>query len=94
MGEGGGVFALAKRFRPDAITLDIGLPDMDGFALLDLLKRNPETRHIPVHIISADEQTRLGLGLGAMGVTGKPAEPDTLLATLQRVKAYREHTRP
>ncbi|MGE3476276.1 MAG: HAMP domain-containing protein [Rhodospirillaceae bacterium] len=89
-GEGGGVFPLAKRFRPDAITLDIGLPDMDGFALLDLLKRNPETRHIPVHIISADEQTRLGLGLGAMGVTGKPAEPDTLLATLQRVKAYRE----
>ncbi|MGE3334546.1 MAG: HAMP domain-containing protein [Rhodospirillaceae bacterium] len=92
-GEGGGVFPLAKRFRPDAITLDIGLPDMDGFALLDLLKRNPETRHIPVHIISADEQTRLGLGLGAMGVTGKPAEPDTLLATLQRVKAYRERTK-
>ncbi len=92
-GEGGGVVPLAKRFRPDAITLDIGLPDMDGFALLDLLKRNPETRHIPVHIISADEQTRLGLGLGAMGVTGKPAEPDTLLATLQRVKAYRERTK-
>ncbi len=92
-GEGAGVLPLAKRFRPDAITLDIGLPDMDGFALLDLLKRNPETRHIPVHIISADEQTKLGLGLGAVGVTGKPAEPDTLLATLQRVKAYRERTK-
>jgi CheY-like chemotaxis protein len=46
-----------------------------------------------VHIISADEQTKLGFGLGALGVTGKPAEPDTLLATLQRVKAYRERTK-
>ncbi|MGE4064217.1 MAG: HAMP domain-containing protein [Rhodospirillaceae bacterium] len=92
-GEGAGVLPLAKRFRPDAITLDIGLPDMDGFALLDLLKRNPDTRHIPVHIISADEQTKLGFGLGALGVTGKPAEPDTLLAMLQRVKAYRERTK-
>ena len=60
-GEGAAVVPLAKRFRPDAITLDIGLPDMDGYALLDLLKRNPETRHIPVHVISADEQNRLGL---------------------------------
>jgi len=92
-GEGAGALPLARRFRPDAITLDIGLPDMDGFALLDLLKRNPDTRHIPVHIISADEQTKLGFGLGALGVTGKPAEPDTLLATLQRVKAYRERTK-
>jgi CheY-like chemotaxis protein len=92
-GEGNGVIPLAKRFRPDAITLDIGLPDMDGFALLDLLKRNPDTRHIPVHIISADEQPRLGLAIGALGVTEKPAEPDTLLATLQRVKAYRERAK-
>ena len=66
-GEGSAVVPLAKRFRPDAITLDIGLPDMDGFALLDLLKRNPETRHIPVHVISADEQNRLGLSIGAYG---------------------------
>jgi CheY-like chemotaxis protein len=66
---------------------------MDGFALLDLLKRNPDTRHIPVHIISADEQVKLGLGLGALGVTGKPAEPDTLLATLQRVKSYRDRSK-
>jgi CheY-like chemotaxis protein len=73
-GEGAAVVPLAKRFRPDAITLDIGLPDMDGFALLDLLKRNPETRHIPVHVISADEQDRLGLSIGAYGYSGKPVE--------------------
>ena len=82
-GEGRGASCrLAKRFRPDAITLDIGLPDMDGYALFDLLKRNPETRHIPVHVISADEQNRLGLSIGAYGYSGKPVERDAILATL------------
>ena len=87
-GEGIAVIPLAKRFRPDAITLDIGLPDIDGFALLDLLKRNPETRHIPVHIISGNEQNRIALGIGARGFSGKPVEPDTILATFQDVKDF------
>jgi CheY-like chemotaxis protein len=79
---------LAKRCRPDAITLDVGLPDMDGYALLDLLKRNPETRHIPVHVISADEQNRLGLSIGAYGYSGKPVERDAILATFDEVKEF------
>jgi len=87
-GEGASVVPLAKRFRPDAITLDIGLPDMDGFALLDLLKRNPETRHIPVHVISADEEDRLGLSIGAYGYSGKPVERDAILATFDEVKSF------
>ncbi len=87
-GEGAAVVPLAKRFRPDAITLDIGLPDMDGFALLDLLKRNPETRHIPVHVISADEGDRLGLSIGAYGYSGKPVEREAILATLDEVKSF------
>ncbi len=87
-GEGSAVVPLAKRFRPDAITLDVGLPDMDGYALLDLLKRNPETRHIPVHIISADEQNRLGLSIGAYGYSGKPVERDAILATFDEVKEF------
>jgi signal transduction histidine kinase/DNA-binding response OmpR family regulator/HAMP domain-containing protein len=87
-GEGASAVPLAKRFRPDAITLDIGLPDMDGFALLDLLKRNPETRHIPVHVISADEEDRLGLSIGAYGFSGKPVERDAILATLDEVKTF------
>jgi signal transduction histidine kinase/DNA-binding response OmpR family regulator/HAMP domain-containing protein len=86
--EGTAVVPLAKRFRPDAITLDIALPDMDGFALLDLLKRNPETRHIPVHVISADDRHRLGLAMGAYGVSGKPVERDTILATFDDVKTF------
>src|SRR5262245_9802381 len=87
-GEGSAVLPLAKRFRPDAITLDIGLPDMDGFALLDLLKRNPDTRHIPVHVISADDHDRLGRSIGAFGFSGKPVERDAILQSLGQVKKF------
>jgi HAMP domain-containing protein/signal transduction histidine kinase/DNA-binding response OmpR family regulator len=87
-GEGAQAITLAKRFQPDAITLDIGLPDMDGFALLDLLKRNPETRHIPVHIISANDQGRAGLSFGAFGCSGKPIERDRIMATLDEARKF------
>ena len=68
--------------------LDIGLPDMDGLALLDLLKRTPETRHIPVHVISADDQKGLGLSMGAFGFTHKPVEREVVVSTLQGVKTF------
>ena len=51
--SGSDAIECAKSFKPDAITLDLVLPDMDGWVLLDRLKHDPETRHIPVHIISA-----------------------------------------
>jgi CheY-like chemotaxis protein/signal transduction histidine kinase/HAMP domain-containing protein len=57
---------LAREFKPEAVTLDIGLPDMIGWTILDRLKHDPLTRHIPVHIISGDEDRRRGLALGAM----------------------------
>src|SRR5258707_10312528 len=87
---GGGAAApsRARRFGPDAIMLDIGLPDMDGLALLDLLKRTPETRHIPVHVISADDQKGLGLSMGAFGFTHKPVEREVVVSTLQGVKSF------
>jgi CheY-like chemotaxis protein len=87
--EGANVVALAKRFGPQAITLDIALPDMDGLALLDLLKRNPDTQHIPVHVISADEESRLGLTIGAYSFSGKPVEPTEIIAALDDVKTFR-----
>ncbi|HEY0651120.1 response regulator, partial [Phenylobacterium sp.] len=87
-GEGGAAPSLARRFGPDAIMLDIGLPDMDGLALLDLLKRTPETRHIPVHLISADDQKGLGLSMGAVGFTHKPVEREVVVSTLQGVKSF------
>jgi HAMP domain-containing protein/signal transduction histidine kinase/CheY-like chemotaxis protein len=88
---GAGVLALAKRYQPNAITLDVGLPDMDGLALLDLLKRDPATRHIPVHMISGDDLQVGGLLLGAHGFTGKPADRDTLLAALEEISRYSLH---
>jgi signal transduction histidine kinase/CheY-like chemotaxis protein/HAMP domain-containing protein len=87
-GEGVAAPSLARRFGPDAIMLDIGLPDMDGLALLDLMKRTPETRHIPVHVISADDQKGLGLSMGAFGFTHKPVEREVVVSTLQGVKNF------
>ncbi len=63
--------ALAREFKPLAITLDISLPDLVGWTILDLLKHDPLNRHIPVHIISGDENRRRGLMLGAMSYLQK-----------------------
>ncbi|CAN7280025.1 HAMP domain-containing protein [Phenylobacterium sp. LjRoot225] len=89
-GEGAAAPSLVRRFEPDAIMLDIGLPDMDGLALLDLLKRTPETRHVPVHVISADDQRGLGLSIGAFGFTHKPVEREVVVSTLQGVRSFVE----
>jgi signal transduction histidine kinase/CheY-like chemotaxis protein len=85
-GEGGQVLNLAKRYKPQAIMLDMGLPDMDGWALLDMLKRTPETRHIVVNVISADDQRGLGLSMGAFDYTRKPVEREAVISTLEQVK--------
>jgi HAMP domain-containing protein/signal transduction histidine kinase/CheY-like chemotaxis protein len=85
-GEGSTVPSLARRFAPEAIMLDVGLPDMDGLALLDLLKRTADTRHIPVQVISADDRGGLGLKMGAFGFTSKPVEQEAVVSTLDKVK--------
>jgi len=51
---------LARQFKPDAIMLDIRLPEMDGWTVLDRLKHDPNTRHIPVHIISVESERQRG----------------------------------
>jgi HAMP domain-containing protein/signal transduction histidine kinase/DNA-binding response OmpR family regulator len=86
--EGGAVASLARRFSPDAIMLDIGLPDIDGLALLDMLKRQPETRHIPVHLISGHDQKGIGLSMGAYGFTHKPVERDEVMSSLEQVRDF------
>ena len=57
---------MAKQLKPDAITLDIDLPALDGWTVLDRLKHDPATRHIPVHIISVTDEVLRGLKLGAI----------------------------
>src|SRR5258706_118512 len=64
--RGATALSLAREFKPGAVTLDIALPDMVGWTILDRLKHDPATRHIPVHIISGDDNRRRGLALGAM----------------------------
>jgi hypothetical protein len=77
--RGGTALSLARKFTPAAITLDIVLPDMAGWTILDRLKHDPTTRHIPVHVISGDENRRRGLALGAMTYLEKSVTKDALL---------------
>src|SRR6202041_3092792 len=76
--RGSSAMTLAREFKPGAITLDINLPDMAGWTILDRLKHDPATRHIPVHIISGDEDRRRGLALGAMTYLEKAVTKDLL----------------
>ena len=70
---------LAKRFVPNAIVLDVGLPDNSGLIVLERLKSDPNTRHIPVHIISASDYTHTALSLGAVGYMMKPVKREQLV---------------
>ena len=87
LGERG--LELARRYQPDGITLDIDLPAMSGWAVLDQFKHDPSTRHIPVHIITIEQEQRLeGLKQGAIGVLEKPATPDQLRDTIDRLMGF------
>jgi HAMP domain-containing protein/signal transduction histidine kinase/CheY-like chemotaxis protein len=70
--RGASAIALARDVNPHAITLDINLPDIDGWRVLDRLKDELSTRHIPVHVITTDEERERGLRMGAIGVLTKP----------------------
>jgi CheY-like chemotaxis protein/HAMP domain-containing protein len=81
---------LARSIVPDAITLDLRLPDMDGWVVLDQLKHDARTRHIPVHVISAADEERRGLDRGAIAFLQKPVEPDALKDALAGIKDFLE----
>jgi CheY-like chemotaxis protein/signal transduction histidine kinase len=81
-------YALAREFRPTAITLDVFLPDMLGWTLLHKLKRDPDTRHIPVQMLSIEEERQRGLSHGAFSYMVKPATTDDLGAAFDRIKEY------
>jgi len=71
-GFGAAALTLAERFAPEAITLDISLPDISGWRILERLKHAPATRHIPVYLITTEEDRARGLRAGAMGFATKP----------------------
>jgi CheY-like chemotaxis protein/signal transduction histidine kinase len=82
--------ALAQQYKPDAIMLDLRLPDMDGWTVLDRLKHDPNTRHIPVHILSVDEAQQRSLQLGAIAYLQKPVSAEALTAALVNIKGFIE----
>jgi CheY-like chemotaxis protein len=77
---------MTRKLQPSAITLDLGLSDIDGFVLLDLLKHDPETSHVPIHVISGADRSQAALGLGAFGITEKPAERDDLVRVFKALR--------
>ena len=83
---------MARHMRPDAITLDIDIPALDGWTVLDRLKHDPATRHIPVHIISATDEVLRGLKLGAIGHLGKPVTAEGLGAALAAIGGFIDRT--
>jgi HAMP domain-containing protein/CheY-like chemotaxis protein/signal transduction histidine kinase len=85
-GEAG--LKLAHAFEPDAITLDIDMPGMDGWAVLDRLKHHPQTRHIPVHIISGVRERQHGLKSGALAYLEKPVTKEALDDSFARISRF------
>src|SRR2546425_936069 len=80
--------ALANELQPAAITLDIQLPVVDGWSILDRLKRNPRTRHIPVHVISIVEKNKKGATMGAFAYLEKPVSKDALEGALTHISSF------
>ena len=91
---GAGTLAMARKLQPNAITLDLGLADIDGFVLLDLLKHDPDTSHIPIHVISGADHSRSVLEMGAFGATQKPAEVDELVNVFKGLSAEIDKQKP
>jgi HAMP domain-containing protein/CheY-like chemotaxis protein/signal transduction histidine kinase len=86
--RGADALDLAKQFQPTAVSLDVFLPDMLGWTVLSQLKQNPLTRHIPVQIITLDEDRQHALARGAFAFSTKPTTREGVEAALSRIMEY------
>jgi len=86
--RGADALALARAHHPSAISLDIFLPDMLGWTVLSQLKQDPTTRHIPVQIVTLDEDRHHGLARGAFSFVQKPTTTEGLESAFARIKDY------
>jgi CheY-like chemotaxis protein len=91
--RGADALELAKQYEPTAVSLDVFLPDMLGWTVLSQLKQNPLTRHIPVQIITLDEDRQHGLARGAFSFVTKPTTPEGVQEALTRIKEYAQPRR-
>ncbi len=78
----------AARYKPNAIILDLHLPIIHGWTVLDRLKHDPDLRHIPVHMVSGDEVRQRSLKLGAISFLKKPIDEQQLSHTFQNIKGF------
>ncbi|HLQ08885.1 MAG TPA: HAMP domain-containing protein [Steroidobacteraceae bacterium] len=85
---GADALTLARKYRPTAVSLDVFLPDMLGWTVLNQLKRNPETRHIPVQILTIEDERQYGLERGAFQFITKTVTTDALEAAFDRLKSF------
>jgi HAMP domain-containing protein/CheY-like chemotaxis protein/signal transduction histidine kinase len=88
--RGADALELVERFKPTALTLDLHLPDIDGWAVLERLKRNPATRHIPVQILSAEDDRARGLRYGAFEYLVKPVTANEIQNALVGIVKFAE----
>ena len=86
----GDVFELANKFIPIAITLDVKLPDASGWRILDLFKNDLNFRHIPVHLISGEENRLLAMQRGARSFHLKPLKAEALTVLFSDIIEYNE----
>jgi CheY-like chemotaxis protein/nitrogen-specific signal transduction histidine kinase len=86
--RGDSALSLARDYLPSAILLDIDLPDIDGLTVLDRLKRDPSTRHIPVHVMSAMRERERALRQGAISYINKPVSRDMLQEEFKRIQKF------
>lgn len=93
-GTGEDALWLAREAKPQLITLDVMLPDIDGFAVLERLKQNPLTSGIPVVIVSVLTETEKGYALGAVDYVVKPFEEEQLLRVVKEAFQHLEKERP
>ncbi|WP_430395033.1 HAMP domain-containing protein [Enterovirga aerilata] len=91
--RGADALALAREFRPTAVSLDVFLPDMMGWTVLSQLKQDPTTRHIPVQIVTIDEDRQHGLARGAFSFMSKPTTAEGLESALARIKNFAQPRR-
>jgi HAMP domain-containing protein/CheY-like chemotaxis protein/signal transduction histidine kinase len=86
--RGDSALSLARDYLPSAILLDIDLPDIDGFTVLDRLKRDPSTRHIPVHVMSSLRERERALRQGAISYINKPVSREMLQEEFKRIQKF------